>query len=179
MIIDSSTIRGTLPEPEGTWYYPGLYNMGTSMTVTNSTISGNTEVGILTGTSMSLVFSTVAENGSIGILTQLGSVFTLENSIVENNGDRNCVIGSPEGKLEASGVNLSDNSCASYSDDGTTIVISSDASLGHLANNSGPGQTNALLPGQPCDRRSYGVLPGHRRARNSATKRLGLRYWSI
>jgi hypothetical protein len=148
MIIDSSTISGTLPDgTSGNTL--GLYNMGTSMTVTNSTISGNTQQGILTGESMSLIFSTVAENGTVGIYASSGSVVNLENSIIENNVGGNCGISyaPPTARLEKTGVILSDASCVTSLGEGTAIVMDSDAFLDGLADNGGSGQTNALLPG--------------------------------
>ncbi|MHB8777581.1 MAG: choice-of-anchor Q domain-containing protein [Anaerolineales bacterium] len=153
MTIERTTISGTLPEADGSPSY-GLYNGGTSLTVSNSTISANSEKGIQTVRSMSLVFSTVAENGGFGVNAGSGGfspvvTLHLENSIIENNGSLDCSFErTPKLALELVGVNLSDSTCGPNGYGGyTRPATSGDTYLDQLTDNGGPTQTNALLPG--------------------------------
>ena len=105
-------------------YGGGIANDGT-LTVTNSTFSGNS-----------------ANTSSGGNLFNSG-VLTLSNTILANSpsgGD----CGSSGGTITASGVNLvMDGTCS------IPGALTADPLLGPLANNDGPTQTMALLPGSP------------------------------
>jgi len=100
-------------------YGGGVYNSGGTLTVTNSTFSGNS-----------------ASYGG-GILNY--STTTLKNTIVANStGGGDCY-----GAITADAYNLdSDGSCG-----GATQKTSLEINLGALADNGGPTQTFALLPG--------------------------------
>ncbi len=130
----------------------GISNNQGTLTVTNSTFSGNSSNGygggIANGSTLTVINSTFSGNsasaGSGGNLFNSGTL-TLKNTILANSpsgGD--CA--SSGGTINASGANLVE--------DGTTCtipgnLITADPQLGPLANNGGPTQTMALLPGSP------------------------------
>jgi hypothetical protein len=100
----------------------GISNGGGTLTINNSTISGN---------------SALAHDGG-----GIAGTVTLQNSIVANNSGGNC-----ESGVVSKGYNLSsDNSC-NFSSSGDRN--NTDPKLGPLQNNGGPTQTMALLPGSP------------------------------
>jgi uncharacterized repeat protein (TIGR01451 family) len=122
----------------------------TTLTITNSTLSGNT-YGI-DGGNGTLSFCTIADNELFGITA--GSV-TIGNSILSAPaGGQNCSSGTT---LTSSGHNLSsDGSCAAaFTQPGDRN--NTDALLGPLADNGGPTQTMALLPGSPAIDAASGV----------------------
>jgi hypothetical protein len=159
-------------------YGGGIYNGGT-LNVTNSTISGNTVSGGAQGTAgfgggiaggtMTITNSTIAGNTAIssggggGISGGIGGVMNIKNTIIAGNSSSfdprpdvmdgygvygviftskgNNVIGKSDGSTGfVNGVN---------GDIVGTIAAPVDALLGSLANNGGPTQTMALLPGSP------------------------------
>jgi len=123
--------HGTLTVANSTFFgnstndgYGGGISNGGTLTVTNSTFSGNS-----------------ANASSGGNLFNSG-VLTLSNTILANSpsGD-DCA---SSGTLTASGVNLvMDGTC------GSSFPSNTDPQLGPLADNGGPTQTMALLPGSP------------------------------
>jgi CSLREA domain-containing protein len=127
----------------------GIFKGDGGLTVLNSTISGNSSTfggGILIEAStVNLVFSTVTNNSApTGAGVRLGSLLapTLnsKNSIVGGNtGGANCA--NFRGTINAFGANLDDDgSCTGFTN-------TPSLNLGPLANNGGPTQTHALLPG--------------------------------
>jgi CSLREA domain-containing protein len=124
--------HGTLTVANSTFFgnstndgYGGGISNGGTLTVTNSTFSGNS-----------------ANASSGGNLFNSG-VLTLSNTILANSlsGD-DCA--SSGGTINASGVNLvMDGTC------GSSFPSNTDPQLGPLADNGGPTQTMALLPGSP------------------------------
>jgi hypothetical protein len=129
----------------------GISNGGT-LTINNSTVSGNTAICLRIGPCISPAFgggiytfgpltinnSTISGNGPDGI----AGLATLQNSIVANNPGGNCV-----GTMVSNGYNLSsDNSC-NFSSSGDRN--STDPLLGPLQNNGGPTSTMALRTGSP------------------------------
>ncbi|PID86744.1 MAG: hypothetical protein CSB13_02705 [Chloroflexi bacterium] len=148
LIIMNSTIHNNETSNNG----GGIYADGRAViTVTNSTISNNTAHvggGIYTfnaGSAITVTSSTIANNVADtgdGIAHQGGS-FTLENSIVSDNGTSNCAFLST-GVFNDVGNNLE------YP--GTTcggLDIQADPLLGALALNGGPTLTHALGIGSP------------------------------
>lgn len=122
----------------------GILHGGGVMTLTNCTISGNSANGpgveggggiftysVLTVANSTLTLNSSARKGG-GILVQGNNVPTLDNTIVANNtsGDTGPDI---FGSVASSAY----------------CVIGQDPKLGPLANNGGPTQTHALLPGSP------------------------------
>jgi fibronectin-binding autotransporter adhesin len=126
----------------------GIANSGT-LTLTNCTLSGNSaylgggiqNTGTLTLTNCTLSGNSVVSGGAIDNRGTL----RLANTILANSqSGANC-----RGGITSAGYNLSDdNSCASSltgPGDRNSIL----AHLGPLADNGGPTQTHALLPGSP------------------------------
>jgi hypothetical protein len=118
----------------------GIFNdAGGTLTVSNSTISGNTSQnnsggGIANFGNLNVSYSTLTGNTAFnggGIFNNGAAPFTLANSIVAgNSAATNTNIG---GTI---GLNIAN-------------VIDVDAKLAPLANNGGPTQTHALLYGSP------------------------------
>jgi CSLREA domain-containing protein len=135
MTISSSTISGNSGVFGG-----GIYN-GYELTVNNSTISGNTADispsggggGIDNGGTLTMSYSTVTNNtgrsGADGIYTLWGNM-TVSYSIIARNPGVDTY-----GTVTQQGYNL--------------IGGDVDPRLGPLADNGGPTQTHALLPGSP------------------------------
>lgn len=124
LTVANSTFFGN--STNGTNYgYGGGISNGGALTVTNSTFSGNS-----------------ANASSGGNLFNSG-VLTLKNTILANSpsGD-DCA--SSGGTITASGVNLVEDGACSIPG-----ALTADPLLGPLANNGGPTQTMALLPGSP------------------------------
>ena len=129
----------------------GILNEDGLVTVTNSTISGNNAAGkgggIANGmtTALTIVNSTIRGNiAGItgGGISHEGVSATLTNTIVAGNSATDC-----DGAVVSFGNNLDgDGTC--------NLVVPSDLPgtnplLGPLANNGGPTQTHALVPGSP------------------------------
>jgi hypothetical protein len=155
--IIRSTISGNITSDVG----GGIRSLG-DVVITNSTISGNTASGwhggaiFHTDGNLTISSSTIANNiapdwGSStifigeyapGVLPTL----TLTNSIITGNQWYACeqyASGNPV-VVNSGGNNLvQDGSCNPAASD----IIASNANIGPLANNGGPTQTHALLPG--------------------------------
>jgi len=116
----------------------GVAHQGTSLTISNSTITSNVGNGINSANNLFVYNSTVSHNSAIGV--QQGGTFAIANSIFAGNA-LDC---QNFGTINPSGGNLvQDGSCA------ITGALSGDPKLGPLANNGGPIATRALLPGSP------------------------------
>jgi len=140
--IDSCTISGNTAGSQGGGLYLALGHG--SATISNSTIAGNSASGQgggiwIGGVGASLIMngSTIANNsgGSAGGVFNNAANLILSNTIVAKN---------TGGDLGASGTATS---TATFSFIGDT---QGDPLLGPLADNGGPTQTMALLPGSPC-----------------------------
>ena len=112
--------------------------------LTNSTVSGNTGRAVnLSNASIGLLNSTISGNGGgINAFGFAPSVY-IANSVIDNNsGDESCYVeDTPYSSLEAGPDTVSTTPCG-----GATVA---DPLLGTLADNGGPTQTLALLPGSP------------------------------
>jgi S-layer homology domain len=148
LTVTSSTISGNTAAKYG----GGIYNFGGNATVANTTLSGNSAGSNGGGifkfdTFMTITSNTIAGNTAIGgggIYKGGGGSETVENNILANNGGENCYAG----LINNDGNNLdSGNSCGFGSNNGS--MSNTDPMLGPLANNGGPTQTMALLPGSP------------------------------
>ena len=146
----------------------GVHNFGGTLTLTNSTVSGNvarTDGGGIfneTGTVASFS-STIANNRADadsngsgiggGVFNLSGATFNFQNTILANNqvGSNPNNIRDCAGTLTSQGYNLiritppGECNVAPVTGD----VFSSDPLLGPLQNNGGPTQTHALLAGSP------------------------------
>ena len=150
----------------------GIFFSNSTRTLTNSTVSGNSAkadggglFSYMPGSSATLTAVTIADNtpnsdgtggGSGGGLYIYNGTVTLAGSIVADNTGAECVRSA--GSLVSSGYNLSSD--ASCELDGPGDLPSTLAGLGPLADNGGPTQTHALLPGsQAIDASSIVICP--------------------
>ena len=127
----------------------GVDNVG-EMTIRNSTFSGNSTERCAGGVGntgpLTISNSTITDNtAAVGLGTDgignNGGEITIKNSIIANDGDADDCEG--RGSLTAIGNNLTiDGSCPGF-----TQITSDALNLGSLADNGGPTQTRALLPG--------------------------------
>ena len=169
LTLDNMTITGGKSAPFG----GGIYNAGGTLTITNSTFSGNSAVaggGIYNAGSLTITNSTFSGNSSQasgggifsnGTLTITNSTFsgnsattgggiyyntgtaTLLNTIIANNTGGNCY-----GSISNGGNNIDNGTtCGWGSADGS--MSSTDPLLGALADNGGPTETFGLLTGSP------------------------------
>lgn len=117
--------------------------LATGVTITNSTISGNTS---LDGDEATYLVTATIENSTIANNTGGGisgsSALTLRNSIIAGNGlNKNCDL--QYFTVTYEGENLSDDaSCG-----GPSEMLIGNTGLAPIADNGGPGPTHALLPG--------------------------------
>jgi CSLREA domain-containing protein/uncharacterized repeat protein (TIGR02543 family) len=121
LTVINSTVSGNTGSSTG-----GIFNLGGDVTLTNSTVSGNSG----------------AAGSGIRNYPGVGTV-KLKNTIVANSTfGANC-----DGTVTSLGHNLSsDNSCSLTA---PTDLPNTPPQLGALANNGGPTETHALLPGSP------------------------------
>jgi hypothetical protein len=162
--IENSTITGNHSVEEGSsgdGYGGGIRHGGGSVTVVNSTISGNIadqRGGGIASTaqngSITLVHSTVTGNSSPddragGIYITVSDLqLVLQNSIVAANSALtmpNCQILDSESAAYLGTNLLGDSDCLPRAED----IVAADPVLGPLADNGGPTRTHALLPGSP------------------------------
>jgi beta-glucanase (GH16 family) len=157
-MIVRSTISGNVSNDVG----GGIRSLG-NMTITNSTISGNTATGwhggaiFHTDGAMEILNSTIANNigpdwaPSAIFLGEYGAVvpiLKLTNTIITGNHWYACEQYASGGtvSLISGGHNLvQDASCNPVASD----LVQTDAGLGPLADNGGPTLTHALLAGSP------------------------------
>ena len=168
--VEASTIEGNTAGNVG----GGIRSLG-NMTLTNTTLSGNTSIAWYGGAVfhtdgvLELLNSTVAANVSpasapaalfVGTFTAAGATLRLTNTIVDGN-TSGCFagfFGSGPVVLASGGHNVaSDGSCnltAPGDQPGTNSL------LGPLAGNGGPTATHALLAGSPAiDAANAAVCP--------------------
>jgi hypothetical protein len=117
--------------------------LATDVTITNSTISGNTSTGGYEATYLvtaTIENSTIANNVGGGISGS--SALTLRNSIIAGNGlNENCSL--QYFTVTYEGKNLSDDSSCG----GPSVMLIGNTGLAPIADNGGPGPTHALLAG--------------------------------
>jgi CSLREA domain-containing protein len=139
LTLNSSTVS-TNTAPFG----GGAYN-GSVMAVTNSTIVSNTGgygAGINNIGTLSVQSSTFVDNANFALGNQYSGSAVLTDTILAN-GVSNCA-----GLMIASGgYNLEDADTCEFTQ--TTDIVNTNPQLGPLADNGGPTQTMALLPGSP------------------------------
>jgi CSLREA domain-containing protein len=158
--LNSSTVSGNTADARGGMFNGrggGIWTRGTT-SLTNSTVSGNKAIGVFSGFSggtgggifsagsLSLNSSTISGNSATdgpggGIFILFGTT-SLKRTIVAKNTTSDC-----SGSTTSEGHNLdSDNTCSLTALGDLRGV---DPLLGPLADNGGPTQTHALLPGSP------------------------------
>jgi len=119
---------------------PGLDNGSGVMTVTNTTIYGNTGAGILNNGTLTVTGSSLAGN-TFGI-NNTGPA-AISNSILAQSSGGNC-----NAPIADGGYNLSDDSSCGFTATGSANGATTLA-LGPLQNNGGYTQTTAPGPGSP------------------------------
>jgi uncharacterized repeat protein (TIGR01451 family) len=112
---------------------------GSGLMVINSTFSGNGR-DAFDGGNGTITFSTIADNVGAGFN---GSKVSVGDTILSHNGT-NCL-----GPITSLGNNISSDNSSAASFNGPGDLLSTDAKIGPLANNGGPTETRALLPGSP------------------------------
>jgi uncharacterized repeat protein (TIGR01451 family) len=150
LTINSSVISGNsaLGGPAGS----GITNMEGPLRINNSTISNNTGANAAIysfgpGRKVDIYSSTITDNQGGGIADG-GGIFTLQNTILTNNGVVDCIVSTAYGGTVTSlGFNIigSNEGCTLSDDD----ITQSDPLLGPLEANGGPTFTRALLEGSP------------------------------
>lgn len=148
MTIERSTISGNEVGRGAAVYNP----LPSTASLTNTTISGNSGLGIVTLGDFGLISSTVAGNGLSGLFGNAGEVdpmtLRLENSLIVNNASQDCVYQLGHAIVfDLRGRVLSDGSCLFEYGGHVARPPEGDAFLGPLEDNGGPTQTRALLEG--------------------------------
>src|SRR5262249_25030850 len=132
----------------------GVINAGT-LTLINSTVSGNTGDGLSndTGGTANLTNDTFSNNSVRGITSNPGATTNVRNTIIANTPG---AMGDIQGTFTSQGNNLigkSDGSAGFTNgvngDKVGTIASPLNALVAALGNYGGPTQTHALLPGSP------------------------------
>jgi hypothetical protein len=142
----------------------GIYNSGT-VTVANSTLSGDSASatgvftpfipspysaggGIYNGGNMTVTNSTLANDGALsgGDINSVtgGSTLNLKTTIVALGSGGDC-----SGTVTDGGYNIDDDGSCGFTLPSLGGYTTLSRTLGPLANNGGPTQTIALLPGSP------------------------------
>lgn len=147
--VDKSTFNGNNALGGG-----GMLLSGTQVYVANTTLSGNFAFGgggVLVETGTAIVDNaTIYQNLGVGgaAIERTGGAVYVENSILAGNPGNNCF-----GVVTSQGHNIEDGSDCLFTKTGdmqNTIPM-----LGPLADNGGPTQTFALLPGSPAIKHGY------------------------
>ncbi len=126
------------------------------MTMLNSTISGNADIGILVNDgTLSLSYVTVAGNMGGGIAAHRSGVLIsqIANSLVVKNGAGDCAF--PLGLSDYAGMNIDTDDTCGFSQ----TVSDAGIALAPLADNGGPTFTHALLPASPAIDAAFGTCP--------------------
>jgi hypothetical protein len=152
----ASLTNVTVSGNESTLYGGGIHQQnGGTLNLTNVTISGNTsgDIGgaLSTGSAtVNILNTTIAGNHSVGSvpggIVSYSATFNTKNAIVAGNDNDNCYFD----------ISVTNNSLGNNLDSGNTCgfsqltdLHSTNPNLGLLADNGGPTQTHALLPGSP------------------------------
>jgi co-chaperonin GroES (HSP10) len=161
--LSNLTISGGLVTGDGA----GLLNNGTgTVTITNSTFTGNAAtnggaIASIAGTvniyNTTISGNTVTADGGGLYHNTAGTVNVLNSTIYNNHADtgQGGGIASPGGTTNVKNSIVAGNTAASNANGSGTIVdqgnniLTGDPKVAALANNGGPTQTHALLPGSP------------------------------
>jgi hypothetical protein len=131
MTLTNSTVSGNGGDG-------GILSMFGTLMLTNSTVSGNTGDGVANLATLTLMNSTVSGNTGNGI-SSMGpdSTTSLANSLVDDECD---------GDIVSNGYNIESPGDTCGFDHGTDLVniTEGQVDLGELANNGGPTMTHAL-----------------------------------
>ncbi len=145
LTLTDSTVSGNAGD------YAGIYNTS-AMTIIDSTIAKNSGAesagdggGIANVGTMTVIASTISGNTNGGIYSGQDHTATLGATIVADNTGVNCD-GYDAASLDSAGYNLTNDATGTAcSFDAATDLVNKNPLLGPLAGNGGPTQT--LLPG--------------------------------
>ncbi len=129
----------------------GVMNFAGTTVLTNSTIAENSGEGVgcyFSDTSMRVTDCTIADNSGGGIYCSVGAL-TLDNSIVACNTGSGAVDLAAASPSMAAANNLVGVVGTGTLPSGNGNIVGVNPLLGPLANNGGPTETMALLPGSP------------------------------
>ena len=156
-IYNSAIVNNEKPDSSG-----GGISLGGTLTIVNSTISGNSAGfqggGIFSGGTLALYNVTIANNTAGtnaagyggGLYTGLDGTTTMHNSILADNVSLDLDSEDCYGPLISAGYNLIEATTGcTISGDTTGNLTGSDPSLDVLDLNGGGTQTQPLLPGSP------------------------------
>ena len=156
----------------------GIFNEASTLNATNATISGNHANsdggGILntSGGTVNLNNVTISNNtadadnnnsGNGGGLRNISGTVTIANTLIAGNIDATTggtVDPDCAGTLTSNGFNLVGDTSGCTVSGGPFDKLNIDPGIGPLANNGGPTQTHALLPGSPAIDMGNRALPG-------------------
>jgi hypothetical protein len=160
--INRSTISGNFADSGGIRFGAGVYNSAGTMTITSSTINGNSTSGngggIINFATLSITNSTISGNsagdilGGGGIYDLLGRV-QIQNTIIAGN--KSLAAATPDigRSVVSQGHNLIGDGTGGRGYTDTDLVGTAanpiDPRLGPLQDNGGPTPTQALLVGSP------------------------------
>ena len=131
MTLADSTVSGN---------QTGVFNNAGTMTITDSTITGSSSAGLKDGP-FTVIASTIANNSGGGIYGGGGSGTKFAASIVADNTGSNC----SSGTFESAGYNLTNDTTGTACGFTTALdVVNQNPQLGSLAANGGPTET--MLP---------------------------------
>ena len=163
--INSSTLSGNNVTNAYYGFGGGIANNdGGTLTVTNSTLSGNTATesggGIYNGSTATINSSTLSGNGATtasggsyggsggGIFNNSDTV-NLRSSIVASSPGGDCAYSIDATGITDKGYNIDDDGSCGFALPSISGYTTLSRTLGPLADNGGPTQTIALLPGNP------------------------------
>lgn len=149
--ITNSTFLGNNSGTNG----GAIINLGSSsedviyLEILNTTITGQPGAGIYNESGVIVINnSTITDNSGYGIHNYgLSAIITLTNTILANNSNSDCYV-SNNASITVNTNNLIKNNATGSNSCGTP-ALTDDPNLGPLADNGGPTQTMALLPGSP------------------------------
>jgi CSLREA domain-containing protein len=143
LTVSNSTFSG-----KGAGAGGGIFSNGGALTVTNSTFSGysvgidNFTIGQTHGT-VSVTNSTFSANNT-AIHSDPGLVTSIKSTNLASSSGGNCF-----GSITDAGYNISDDSSCGFNATGSHNNTDPELNPAGFANNGGPTQTIALLPGSP------------------------------
>ncbi|MCR4410833.1 MAG: Ig-like domain-containing protein [Thermoguttaceae bacterium] len=153
MTIENSTFTGNRAEVDGQGNGGAINNQSDgTLNLVNSTVSGNTSIfggGIINYGTLDVLNSTIVNNvGRWGGGIDAQKTEFLENTIIANN---RADVSGPDVRsaVTSRGHNLVGNTAGSSGFGAAGDLLGVDPLLGPLADNGGPTQTHALLPGSP------------------------------
>ncbi|MBV9468796.1 MAG: lamin tail domain-containing protein, partial [Abitibacteriaceae bacterium] len=154
------TVSGNSADYGGGIYSSNSTGAGASLTVQNSTISGNSGAsdgnGLLAGNGLTIIQnSTITNNAADGLAVEnvynppVAAQVQVSNSIIAGNGGSD--INYLSGTIQSNGYNLigTGTGLNAFNNHDTTGLVAANLKIGPLADNGGPTQTHALLAGSP------------------------------